>query len=163
MLSGVPGAMNRMTRNVVINHPNTWECQVFRKRLTRAGATPGSGDVPPLGGLGVLTAEDETDIAYDHLGNGYALPAEVFGPSLMTERGDTANYGAAAEARFLIEPAEPSGMPGYFDVHSGDVIYLVLADGVKLAFEVVNVEATVNIPPFVTRYVRNRRGDLDLP
>ena len=161
MLTNVPSAVNRMTRNVVINHPNTWECQVFRKRVTRTDGAP-VGGLPTMGGLGVLDSEDEESIDYDHLGNGYALQAEAFMAAPMMDRQD-ANNGSGAEFRFLVEPEEPSGMPGYFDVRNRDVIYLVLSDDVKLAYEIVGTETTVNIPPFVTRYVCNRRGDLDLP
>ena len=53
MLTNVPSAVNRMARNVVINHPNTWECQVFRKRVTRTDGAP-VGGLPTMGGLGVL-------------------------------------------------------------------------------------------------------------
>ena len=67
MLTNVPSAVNRMARNVVINHPNTWECQVFRKRVTRTDGAP-VGGLPTMGGLGVLDSEDEESIDYDHLG-----------------------------------------------------------------------------------------------
>ena len=39
-------------------------------------------------------------------------------------------------------------------------MYMDLGDPVWLAFEVVGIETTVNIPPFTTRYICNRRDDL---
>jgi hypothetical protein len=45
------------------------------------------------------------------------------------------------------------------------VLYLLLGEGEnapKVAYEIVEVEAVVNVPPFVPRYVVNRRDDLDI-
>lgn len=159
MLNNIPTALGRMTRNVVLNHPNTWECQVFRKQVCRQ-SDHDMGGLPTLGGLGVLDSEDETDIEFLFLGSGYALPAEAFNASPMFDRGD-AVLTAQNEFRFIIEPEMPSGMIGHFDLRNHDVIYLVLHDRVKIAFEIVGVETVLNIAPFVTRYVCNRRGDLD--
>lgn len=164
MLSNVPSAVNRMARNVVANHPNTFNCQVFRKTVTRAadGSVAGS---PALGGLGVLDSMDEEQFEYAFLGNGYALPADGFSPAPMVKRGD-AHIGAADEFRFLIEPEEPSGHPDWFGVRSHDVVYLLLGEGpgaARLAFEIVGTETTSNIPPYTTRYIANRRDDLHIP
>lgn len=160
MLNNVPAAVSKMARNVVINHPNTWECQIYRKSVNRVGGAL-VGGLPTLGGMAVLNSEDEEDISYTHLGNGYALEAEMFSPSAMMDRQD-ANNGANTEFKFLIEPEFITGMPGNFDVRNNDVMVLVFTDNVKLSFEIVGVETTLNIPPYVTRYIANRRGDLDL-
>ncbi|MER2511492.1 MAG: hypothetical protein ABTQ25_03565 [Nitrosomonas ureae] len=160
MLNNVPGAVNRMTRNIVINHPNTWECHVFRKTVNRVGDSV-SGGLPTLGGVGVMSADDEEDVSFELVGIGYALQAEMFSASSMMDRQD-ANNGFAGEFRFLIEPEEPTGMPGNFTIKKRDVFYLVISDDVKLAFEIVDVETVINIPPFAMRYVANRRGDLDI-
>ncbi|MBY0475413.1 MAG: hypothetical protein K2Q13_10200 [Nitrosomonas sp.] len=160
MLNNVPGAVTRMTRNIVINHPNTWECQIFRKTVNRVGDGV-SGGLPTLGGIGVMSADDEEDVTFESIGVGYALQAETFMASSMMDRQD-ANNGFAGEFRFLIEPEEPSGMPGYFTIKKRDIAYLVISDDVKLAFEIVDIETVINIPPFAMRYVANRRGDLDI-
>lgn len=166
MLQNVPSAVNRLTRSVVINHPNTWEAQVFRKRVTRVSTPAGEplvGGLPTLGGMGVLDADDEDNIEYIFLGNGYALQAESFaGPAPMMDRMDANNGGGVNEFRFLVEPEAQSGEPGHFDVRKGDVLYLVMGDTVKLAFEIVTAETTTNIPPYTVRWVCNRRGDLDI-
>lgn len=160
MLTNVPKGINRMARNIVINHPNSFECQMYRKSVDRTNESLVSG-MPTIGGLGVISAEDEENISYDFLGNGYALQAEPFSPSSMMERQD-ANNGFANEFRFLIEPEQPTGMVGNFTVRKGDVMFIVISDDVKLAYEVVEPETVMNISPFAMRYVTNRRGDLDL-
>lgn len=164
MLTNVPNAINRMARNVVMNHPNSFNCQVFRKSVTRT-APEAMGGAPTMGGLGVLDSMDEEQFEYRHLGNGYALPAEGFAPAPMVKRGD-ANIGAGEEFRFLVEPEEQSGHPDWFDLRSHDVVYLLLGsepDAARLAFEVVGIETTSNIPPYTTRYIMNRRDDLHIP
>jgi hypothetical protein len=166
MLNNVPDGINRMSRNVVINHPNTFNCRVFRKTVTRTGAGESTVDGnPTLGGLGVLNTADEEQYEYEWIGNGYALPAESFMPASMMDRRD-ANIGPGDEFRFLIESEEPFGRPEWFDVRTHDVVYLLLGTGpspAMLAFEVVGIETTSNIPPYTTRYVTNRRDDLHLP
>lgn len=154
MLNNVPSAINRMARNVVINHPNTFNCVVIRKRVTRT-APETIGGLPTIGGIGVISSDDEESIAWDTLGNGYALPAEGFQPSQMMDRQD-ANNGAVDEYRFLIEPEVVDA----FDISKNDVFYLII-DVVRLAYEVVSMETTSNIPPYTPRCVCNRRNDLD--
>lgn len=161
MLTNVTTAINRMTRNIVINHPNTWECQLYRKSVDRTNESAVMG-MPTIGGLGVMSSEDEENISYDFLGSGYALQAEQFSPSPMMERQD-ANSGASNEFRFLIEPEHPTGMPGNFAARKGDVMFIVISEEVRLAYEIVDLETVMNISPFAMRYIANRRDDLDLP
>lgn len=163
MLTNVPDGINRMTRNVIINHPNTFNCQVFRKIVTRTAPDAIAG-APTMGGLGVLDLMDEESFEYAFLGNGFSMPAEGFAPAPMVNRGD-ANIGSGDEFRFLIEPEEPSGHADWFDVRRQDVMYLLLGVGPeapRLAFEIVGTETTSNIPPFTTRYIANLRDDLHI-
>lgn len=163
MLTSVPTAINRMLRNVVLNHPNSFNCQVFRKTVTRAA--PVVSGAPTLGGMGVMSSEDEEQIEYAWVGNGYALQAESFQASAMMEQGD-ANNGSGTEFRLLVEPEEPTGMPGNFIPQKNDVVYLLLGvepGSPKIAFEIVGIEAVLNIPPFCTRFIANRRDDLHIP
>lgn len=52
MLNNVPEAINRMARNVVVNHPNAFNVQLFRKSVTRSGVGEETVDGnPTLGGL----------------------------------------------------------------------------------------------------------------
>ena len=164
MLTNVPTAINRTLRNVLINHPNTCSCEVYRKVVTRPG---GAGSPPTLGGLGVLDSMDEEQFEYEFLGRGLAMPAEggSFAPAPMVRRGD-ANIGAEDVFRYAVVPEEPEGQPGWFSLRTHDVLYLLLGTGPsppKLAFEVLGEETTSNIPPFTTRYITARRDDLHVP
>ena len=163
MLTNVQAGINAMTRNVIIHHPNTYNCEVYRKTVIRT-APDAVGGVPTLGGLGVLDTMDEEEYEYTFLGYGHALPAESFAPSPMVNHRD-ANIGSSDEFRFLIEPEEPSSAPGWFDIRNHDVVYLLLGTDEKppkLAFEIVGIETTSNLPPYCSRYIANRRDDLDL-
>lgn len=164
MLHNVPTQINRLARNVVINHPNTFNCQVFRRVVTR---TEGDsvGGLPTLGGLGEINANDEEEYTYEWVGNGYALPADQFQAASMMDRRD-ANNGAINEFRFLIEPEATAGDPAWFEPKKDDVMYLLLGlepTDAKLAFEVVDIETTSNISPFTQRFICNRRDDLHVP
>lgn len=155
MLNSVPSSVNAMARSVIENHPNTLNCQVFRRKLNRT--EPLVGGIPTLGGLGVLDSEDEENIDYEWIGNGYALQAEPFNPSQTMDRQD-ANNSYADEIRFLIIPEDVDG----FEVKKHDVIYLLIGDIVKLAWEVSGIETVINIPPYTKRYIMNRRNDLGI-
>jgi hypothetical protein len=154
MLTNISSGVARMARNITINHPNTIECQVMRRQVLRP-------DADTIGGMRVLGSEDEHDIEYVHLGNGYALPADTFEASGMFDRRDAA-FADVEEFRYLIEPEFQAGIEGNFEIKNRDVVLLVYADSVKLALEVISPEAPVNMAPYPIRYVLNRRSDLDV-
>lgn len=187
MLNQVPQTINRLASQIVHNHPNSIGIQAFRKNVTRnmrlygmlengqlddaAHWTDGSawidtetGKAPnqTLGGLGVMSSEDEDEISFDFLGLGSALPvATDFAPSPMNDNRD-APYSDGAEFRFLIEADAPTGAPGGFDVRKNDLILLWLMDdgSLKIPFEIVGTETVNNLPPFSVRFICNRRDDL---
>lgn len=154
MLSNVPEAINRMARNVIINHPNTCSCVCIRKVVNRVGAEL-VGGLPTLGGMAVMESYDEENISWTPLGNGYAMRTEAFEPSIMMNAED-ANNGTNDETRFLVVAEND----GEFTLEMEDAFYLIMGP-VRLAYEIVLVETTSNIPPYTQRYVCNRRNDLD--
>lgn len=166
MLHQVPTQINKLSRNVVMNHPNTFNAQIIRKRVTRVSADTLMG-LPTIGGLGVISSEDEESVEFEPVGNAYALRADGnFAPSLMMEHMD-ANNGAGADYSFLIEPEILPPAAGGFEVKKNDIMYLLIPYSVngaviKLAYEIVAIETTSNIPPFTCRYLCNRRDDLHL-
>lgn len=163
MLNNVPAGIGAMARNVIINHPNTFNIEVYRRKLGRTSADTVAG-APTLGGMMVMSNDDEHDITWSLVGLGYALPAEQFQQSQMMDRRDATN-GYADEIRFLLEPEEMQGDAGGFEIQKKDVFYMLVGVGekaAKLAYEIVEVEAVINLPPFVPRYVVNRRSDLDV-
>jgi hypothetical protein len=157
MLSNVPEAVNRMARNIVINHPNTYNAIVFRKRVLRP-ADNAIGGLPTLGGLAVISSDDEEDVTWDLLGDAYAMKVEPYGQGIMMDRQD-ANDGGTQEFRFLIEPEIQDGLPGGFAIKKNDVMYIVMGD-VRHAYEVVAIETNSDIPPYTLRYVCNVRNEL---
>ena len=171
MLTNVSSAADRMTWRVVSGHPNAWECQIFRRVVNRVAPDGGEvGGLPTLGGLGVISGEDEPDLRYEWVGSGYALQAESFTPSIMVDRRD-ASRSEGDVWRYLIVPEQPHGERGWFDLRVGDVMYLILsaptaddpdAPTAKLAWEIVGLESVINAPPFGIRYLCNRRDDLNV-
>lgn len=161
MLSNIPNGINAITRNVVIRHPNTFNCEFYRRQVLRND--PVVGERPAIGGMMVLSVDDEVEIEWAAIGIGYALAADLFQPSMMMDRGD-ANNGSIDEYRFLIE-SDKEAFEGGFEPKKDDVFYIVLGNiqdekAPRLAYEIVAIESTVNIPPYVPRYICNRRDDL---
>lgn len=168
MLNKVPQEVNTFTRNVVINHPNSFKCEMYRKKILRKDPheSPGviAGD-PTWGGMGQLDDADEEDYIYEYQGDGYGLLLENFVPAPMVDHND-ATIGASPEFRFLIIPAaENSGEEGFFNVSTHDLMMWLIEfgeDTARLAFEVVGRETTMDIPPYCVRYICNRRDDLHM-
>ena len=156
MLNEVPSLINRLSARIVHHHPNSIAMQAFRREVTR-------NPEDTLGGLGVLSAEDEESIEFVFLGTGSALPiAEDAGqPAIMNDNADVP-WTDASELRFMFEADAVAGQPEWFEPSKGDVIVLWLDDegSLKVPVEIVNLETVNNIPPFSVRYVCNRRDDL---
>lgn len=161
MLRNIAAGINSITRNVVIRHPNTFNCEFYRRVMGRS--EPIVGERQTMGGMMVMSIDDEVEINWGIIGTGYALVADVFQPAVMMDRGD-ANNGAIDEYRFLIE-SEKEPFEGGFEPQKDDVFYVVLGDiqnedAPRIAYEIIRIETTVNVPPYVPRYVCNRRDDL---
>lgn len=161
MLNNVAQGVNSITRNVVIRHPNTFNAEFYRRTIDRPD--PVEGERPTMGGMMVLGVEDEVEIKWGFIGTGYALVADHFQPAFMMDHGD-ANNGAMDEYRFLIE-SELQDFEGGFIPKKNDVFYVVLGDildkdAPRIAYEIIGVETTLNVPPYVPRYVCNRRDDI---
>lgn len=157
----MPKGLNAITRNVVIRHPNTFNCEFYRRDVNRL--EPVVGERQTMGGMMVMSVDDEPDVSWSMIGIGYALVADVFQPAIMMDRGDT-NNGALDEYRFLIE-SDLEAIEGGFEPKKNDVFYVVLGDiqdaeAPRLAYEIIGIETTVNVPPYVPRYICNRRDDL---
>ena len=163
MLHNVPKQLNLINRNVVIHHPNTFVCEVWRKRILRESDEEFAGK-PTFGGAGVIDSGDEEDFTYDKLGYGYALPCTQFETAPMSDALD-ANVGASDEFPFLIVSDKQSSEEGYFEIRNHDIMYVLLGETpheAKLAYEIVKLQTTTNISPFTVSYICNRRGDMDI-
>lgn len=156
MLNQVPTTINRLAARIVHNHPNSIAMQAFRKVVTR---TPSD----TLGGLGVLSGEDEDAIEFVFLGTGSALPTaeDSMSPSPLNDNADV-THSDSAELRFMFAPDDPEADAEPWEPEKNDVIVLWLDDegSLKVPLEIVGLESVNNLPPFSTRYVCNRRDDL---
>lgn len=164
MLTSVPRAINAASRQVVLRHPNAFECVVSRKRVSRVETDPVTGNAsemggdPTLGGMGVLRNEDEADFDYEELGAAKLLYAAPYAQRDTIDR-DNAQV-PEIEREVLIEATAEPGTPGHFVADTADLVVITLAPGVVMAYEVGTVRGTVNIPPYTRRLILNPRDDL---
>ncbi len=163
MLHNVPREIGRTIRSVIANHPNAFSVQAWRREVLRKADDEFAGK-PTFGGIGVIDSGDEEDYEYHFLGNGYLLPGNQFEPAPINDAGD-ANVGASNEFVFIVISEAQTSEEGYFELQNHDVFYVLLGEcpeQAKLAYEVIGVETTMNITPYVPRYRCNRRADMDL-
>ncbi|MAD95828.1 MAG: hypothetical protein CMB99_00730 [Flavobacteriaceae bacterium] len=154
MLLNVSGNIAKMARNIIKNHPNAFECQAIRRHVVRSGA----GE---LGGMAVLSSSDEHEVEFLPLGAGYVLPADQFQGGKLYDSGD-AVYGDAGEFSFLIEPEFGVGEEGHWSPRKQDIVYLVITNEIKLAFELVGHSAPLNMPPYSSIWTANRVTERDI-
>lgn len=161
MLNNIPRGVLKMARNVIMNHPNSFNFELYRRKNLREDS---DGEIS-VGGMLVLTPEDEHEVTWDFVGFGFAIPAEMFGsPSMLNEREDHA-FNGLEEFRFLLEPEARLGDEGGFDIKKGDVFYVRIGDNedmIKIGHEIIGIESSIHIPPYTERYITNRRADLDV-
>lgn len=162
MLTNVPLGVAHNTRQVVLNHPNSMECDVYRKRVLRTEAASGGGPgemggAPTLGGMGVLKNEDEAEFDYVLVGEAKVLFAGIQQQASINDR-DNAPEAAMQEAQ-IASLAKP-GTPEFFEADNQDLIALKVGLGVVLAFTVEDVMGNVLIPPYTRKYLLQPRDDL---
>lgn len=162
MLYQIPMNTQKTMRTVVLKHPNAMDVAVFRKVLKRQDEQPDSmmGGLPTLGGMGILDSEDEDDFEMQPLGEGRLLPCEPFQASQMVDRNDGIDPADGVYTYCMIESTGAPGSPEDFELKSHDYVFIVVWEGVYTGYEVVGRETNINIPPFVRRYVLNKRDDL---
>ena len=164
MLNQVPQAVSYSSRQVVLRHPNSMPCTVWRRQVLRTELSPLSGlpsesaGSPTLGGMGVMRAEDEAEFEYDELGPGHMLFVGQFQPTDMVERDNALLPADLQEA--LVECDSEPGLPGFFEVDSGDVVFMDVGMGTVMPYEVATVTGNIHIPPYTRKFVLNPRDDL---
>lgn len=170
MLNRVPEAITRSARLVTLNHPNSLDCDVSRKTVMRApNATPPTlGENATIGGLGVISTEDEADYEYAPLGTpgsddpqakiqftgGFSAPIGD-----VTDQKDGVTY-AEAPIEALIECKLATDDPNYFTPKKNDIVTVFPGNGFVLAYEIVDLTSPTSIPPYVTRYLLQPRPDI---
>lgn len=162
MLTNVPLGVAHSTRRVVLHHPNTMKCYVWRKRVLRteigAGGVPSEmGGAATLGGMGVLRNEDEAEFDYQLVGEARVLFAGVQQPASINDS-DSAPEAAIQEAQIACLAAPSS--EDFFEADNQDLIAVDLGLGVVMAFTVEDVTGSVLIPPYTRKYMLQPRDEL---
>lgn len=165
MIERIPAAVSLALRRVVLRHPRSLNCEVWRRAVTRpaAGVTGVMeqimGGLPTLGGMGVLSAEEETSIKYQPLGAARLLFCDTAPPmSALTDRGNSTVAAEAVDAQ--IEPLADPETAAHFVATKGDLVLLVPGLGAVVAFTVEGVLTPTTIAPMVRRLTLQRRDDL---
>jgi len=160
----IPAAMNAALRNVLLHHPHTFHCEIYRKIILRSSDENSAG-LPTLGGLAVLDSMDEDDFDYVFVGMGFALPISGFAPVSIYQNEDAA-LEAENKVCFVIESETETDQPDYFSIKRHDVMYLRLNNDPqppKLAWEILSRESRGNLSGFTRRFICARRDHLHLP
>lgn len=164
MLNNIPASVNFSVRQVVLRHPNSMDCSVWRKHVKRVendpvtGLPSSMGGSATLGGMGVLRSEDEADYDYLELGPARTLFSGPFQPNDLVERDDAVLQQNLQEAQ--VASLADSSKPEYFEADTGDLIMLDMGLGVVLAYEVATITGNIAIPPYTRKLVLNPRDDL---
>lgn len=166
MLNNVPIAIQKASRQVVLRHPNSMDCSVWRKQVTRVENDPDTGlpssmgGSPTLGGMGVLRSEDEADYDYVQLGDGRCMFLGAYQPNDEVERGNALLQALAQEVQ-VVSLAD-TGEEGHFIPDAGDMVMVTPGMGVVLVFDVATITGLAHIPPYIQKLVLNPRDDLHI-
>ncbi|MEY2875812.1 MAG: hypothetical protein RLZZ373_3183 [Pseudomonadota bacterium] len=165
MLTQVPAAISSASRLVVLRHPNSFPCSVWRKVFTRTEIDPATGQpgtlggMPTLGGMEVLTGTDEAEFEYQPLGDGRAMFLGRYQPDDLLERGNATLQ--QVEQRALVESLAEPGDAGSFAVQTGDLVAILPGMGVVLAFSVERRNGVIGIPGYPSEVILSPRDELD--
>lgn len=158
MLNRIPEQINKAARAVVLRHPNAFDAEVFRKVLNRSSDSNVEG-VPTLGGMAVLDSEDEPDVDWTDLGAAKLLTTDHFDVSQLVDLDNAAN-ASVPQMFAMIESLDPNANPDAREFQKHDIVFLSIADNVKIGYEIMAVDTNINISPFCRRYAIFRRDDL---
>ncbi len=160
MLSNVAIAVSRADRQRTLREPNALDCVLFNKQVTRTSEGASYDGYPTMGGLGVMTDEDEVSYEWVEAGDaricfsqGYAAP--LGNTSDDGQRLDYADGVLAASIATILEP----GAPGYVQPDKRMLVAVLVGGGVIINYEIVGVTGEINIPPYTRKYLLNPRPD----
>jgi hypothetical protein len=159
MLNAIPQQMNLMARNVTLRHPNSLDCEIYRKVVLRTGPDD-PGGMPSLGGMAVLDSEDEPDVTWEDLGLAKLLNTEPFHMSEVVNRDDGLDMNIP-EMFAQVEFLDISNDPDRRVLQKHDIAMLIISDDVRIGYEVMDVFGTVNIAPFTRKYRFEKRDVLN--
>lgn len=157
MINGVPTKIMQAARAVTLKHPNSMDATIYRKVFKRTNATGEMmGGAPTLGGLGVLTPEDEDSFEYEEIGDAKILMVSRFDGEIDTsDRHDSSIPGVEMQEALIESTAVPP-----VAIKKYDLVAAMPGGGVVLALEVLSLPTTTTIFPFTTKYIVAPRDDL---
>lgn len=162
MLNNVPTQINKAARQVVLRHPNSMDCTLWRKVINRvSGDTPPTfGGMPTIGGMGVMDAEDEADYSYAELADAKIVFTGQYAAT-SANMSDTENYLNYAEMPMeaLIECVLDPAAAGWVMPDKPMVVTVFPGNGVVVTYQIVGTTGNINIPPYTRRYLMNPLGD----
>jgi len=158
MLNSVPEHQNKAIRTVTLRHPNSFDAVLYRKKLLREGNNK-VGGIPTLGGMGVLSTEDEADVDWIELGEAKVLFVDSYLASGMNDLQDNINYEGVGFYARIESISEPSS-EGFFKPDKNDIVYLVIGSSVAVAYQITDISGVSGIPPYTQRYELQKRDDL---
>lgn len=160
MLNNVAIQVNRANRQRTLRDPNSIDCVLFRKQVTRTSDSTSFDGAPTLGGIGVMSDEDETQYEWVeacdgkiHFTQGYIAPL-----GNTSDDGSRMDY-AEGILEASVEPLANPGTADYVEPGKRMLVAVFMGDGVIVNFEIVDVTGTVNIPPYTRKYLLNPRPD----
>lgn len=149
---GIAETIYAQAKAVVVGNPYAQNCVVLRKSILRPD--PVDGDFPTFGGCGVLSSLDEESFDWEILGYGVFVfidnaPKPIDGNN------------SSSSMTMLLYPEASPGEEGYFEIKRQDVVQQIIGK-YYLAYEIMDIEYMVNIPPYCVRYIANTRDDLSM-
>ncbi|WP_428383744.1 hypothetical protein [Nevskia ramosa] len=163
MLNRVAVSVNFSVRQVVLRHPNSIDCAVYRKQVIRTEQIDGQDSEfagsPTLGGAGVLNSEDEAEFDYIERGDARMRMIGTYEPSDINDRGDAELQATQGEAQ-IVSLAAPEE-DGFFIPEKNDIVIAFLGAGIAVAYEVVQPIGSISIQPYPVRFLLNPRDDLN--
>jgi hypothetical protein len=160
MLNTVAITVSRANRQRTLRGPNSIDCVLFTKEVRRASDDASYDGYPTLGGLGVMSDEDEVDYEWIE-----ACDARIaFSQGYVPPLGNTSDDGSRLDyqdgiVEASIEPIDEPGTPGYVEPAKRMLVAVLVGGGVIVNFEIVDVTGTINIPPYTRKYLLNPRPD----
>lgn len=162
LLNNVPIAVFKATLQTMRMRPNTFECELWRKTVTRTtpDGTAGGDNLPTIGGMGQLSGEDEDKYSVAPIGEGIMFFIGQFQGMALTNSGEATAGGEVQATEAVIFPVALPNEPEHFEVKRQDVVMLKYDMGIVIPFMVVDILTPLNIPTFNRRYVLNKLDDL---
>lgn len=161
MLNNVPVQVNRAARQVVLRHPNSMDCSLWKKVILRTNdPVENFGGMPTIGGAGVLDSEDEANYTYEFLADAKIMFTGQYmaSSSNMIDTENGLNY-ADLPLEALIECTADPASAEWVMPDKPMVVTVFPGNGVVVPYQIVGTTGNVNIPPYTRKYGMNPMSD----